>query len=86
MDGETEVGGGGFETGRMVERCEGTTVGGVEGSDGGAEEVKEGGGGGGDRVVVLSVMGGETSGLIDLAEQIGGDQQQVPRELDVIVS
>ena len=31
-------------------------------------------------------MSGETNRLIDLAKQISGDQQPVPRELDVIVS
>ncbi|MFJ2484049.1 aspartate kinase [Pseudomonas sp. NPDC087598] len=41
---------------------------------------------GDDLVVVLSAMSGETNRLIDLAKQISGDTQPVPRELDVIVS
>ncbi|WP_150640114.1 aspartate kinase, partial [Pseudomonas fluorescens] len=41
---------------------------------------------GDDLVVVLSAMSGETNRLIDLAKQISGDGQPVPRELDVIVS
>ncbi|MDN5598409.1 MAG: aspartate kinase [Pseudomonas sp.] len=51
-----------------------------------ADKVKKFRDAGDDLVVVLSAMSGETNRLIDLAKAISGDQQPLPRELDVIVS
>ena len=70
----------------IVQKFGGTSVGSVERIEQVADKVKKFRDAGDDLVVVLSAMSGETNRLIDLAKQISGDQQPVPRELDVIVS
>ncbi|WP_434648671.1 aspartate kinase [Pseudomonas sp. D1-2] len=70
----------------IVQKFGGTSVGTVERIEQVADKVKKFRDAGDDLVVVLSAMSGETNRLIDLAKQISGDQQPVPRELDVIVS
>ncbi|NUT80793.1 MULTISPECIES: aspartate kinase [Pseudomonas] len=70
----------------IVQKFGGTSVGTVERIEQVADKVKKFREAGDDLVVVLSAMSGETNRLIDLAKQISGDQQPVPRELDVIVS
>ncbi|WP_248916908.1 aspartate kinase [Pseudomonas moorei] len=70
----------------IVQKFGGTSVGTVERIEQVADKVKKFRDGGDDLVVVLSAMSGETNRLIDLAKQISGDGQPVPRELDVIVS
>jgi aspartate kinase len=80
------MGRGGFEMALIVQKFGGTSVGTVERIEQVADKVKKFREAGDDLVVVLSAMSGETNRLIDLAKQISGDQQPVPRELDVIVS
>ncbi|OLF52621.1 aspartate kinase [Pseudomonas chlororaphis] len=70
----------------IVQKFGGTSVGSVERIEQVADKVKKFRESGDDLVVVLSAMSGETNRLIDLAKQISGDGQPVPRELDVIVS
>ena len=70
----------------IVQKFGGTSVGTVERIEQVADKVKKFRDAGDDLVVVLSAMSGETNRLIDLAKQISGDGQPVPRELDVIVS
>ncbi|MCF4994443.1 aspartate kinase [Pseudomonas syringae] len=70
----------------IVQKFGGTSVGTVERIEQVADKVKKFREAGDDLVVVLSAMSGETNRLIDLAKQISGDEQPVPRELDVIVS
>ena len=70
----------------IVQKFGGTSVGTVERIEQVADKVKKFRDAGDDLVVVLSAMSGETNRLIDLAKQISGDAQPVPRELDVIVS
>ncbi|KAF1009904.1 MAG: Aspartate kinase [Pseudomonas fluorescens] len=70
----------------IVQKFGGTSVGSVERIEQVADKVKKFRDAGDDLVVVLSAMSGETNRLIDLAKAISGDQQPVPRELDVIVS
>ncbi|EJN23100.1 MULTISPECIES: aspartate kinase [Pseudomonas] len=70
----------------IVQKFGGTSVGTVERIEQVADKVKKFREAGDDLVVVLSAMSGETNRLIDLAKQISGDGQPVPRELDVIVS
>lgn len=70
----------------IVQKFGGTSVGTVERIEQVADKVKKFREAGDDLVVVLSAMSGETNRLIDLAKQISGDDQPVPRELDVIVS
>ncbi|CAI8905606.1 MULTISPECIES: aspartate kinase [unclassified Pseudomonas] len=70
----------------IVQKFGGTSVGTVERIEQVADKVKKFRDAGDDLVVVLSAMSGETNRLIDLAKQISGDEQPVPRELDVIVS
>ncbi|AZD09923.1 Aspartokinase [Pseudomonas chlororaphis] len=70
----------------IVQKFGGTSVGSVERIEQVADKVKKFRENGDDLVVVLSAMSGETNRLIDLAKQISGDGQPVPRELDVIVS
>ena len=70
----------------IVQKFGGTSVGTVERIEQVADKVKKFREAGDDLVVVLSAMSGETNRLIDLARQISGDNQPVPRELDVIVS
>ncbi|MBV4457156.1 MULTISPECIES: aspartate kinase [Pseudomonas] len=70
----------------IVQKFGGTSVGSVERIEQVADKVKKFRDAGDDLVVVLSAMSGETNRLIDLAKQISGDDQPVPRELDVIVS
>ncbi|WP_339449599.1 aspartate kinase [Pseudomonas sp. EA_5y_Pfl2_R50] len=70
----------------IVQKFGGTSVGTVERIEQVADKVKKFRDAGDDLVVVLSAMSGETNRLIDLAKQISGDTQPVPRELDVIVS
>src|SRR5471030_1296974 len=80
------MGRGGFEMALIVQKFGGTSVGTVERIEQVADKVKKFRDAGDDLVVVLSAMSGETNRLIDLAKQISGDSQPVPRELDVIVS
>jgi aspartate kinase len=80
------MGRGGFEMALIVQKFGGTSVGTVERIEQVADKVKKFRDAGDDLVVVLSAMSGETNRLIDLAKQISGDAQPVPRELDVIVS
>jgi aspartate kinase len=80
------MGRGGFEMALIVQKFGGTSVGTVERIEQVADKVKKFRDAGDDLVVVLSAMSGETNRLIDLAKQISGDGQPVPRELDVIVS
>jgi aspartate kinase len=80
------MGRGGFEMALIVQKFGGTSVGTVERIEQVADKVKKFRDAGDDLVVVLSAMSGETNRLIDLAKQISGDTQPVPRELDVIVS
>ncbi|MVV50294.1 aspartate kinase [Pseudomonas sp. PB120] len=70
----------------IVQKFGGTSVGTVERIEQVADKVKKFREAGDDLVVVLSAMSGETNRLIDLAKKISGDDQPVPRELDVIVS
>ncbi|KAB0487172.1 aspartate kinase [Pseudomonas reinekei] len=70
----------------IVQKFGGTSVGTVERIEQVADKVKKFREAGDDLVVVLSAMSGETNRLIDLAKQISGEDQPVPRELDVIVS
>ena len=70
----------------IVQKFGGTSVGSVERIEQVADKVKKVRDAGDDLVVVLSAMSGETNRLIDLAKAISGDQQPLPRELDVIVS
>ncbi|GLH50000.1 aspartate kinase [Pseudomonas lactis] len=70
----------------IVQKFGGTSVGSVERIEQVADKVKRFRDAGDDLVVVLSAMSGETNRLIDLAKAISGDQQPLPRELDVIVS
>ncbi|AMB85475.1 aspartate kinase [Pseudomonas agarici] len=70
----------------IVQKFGGTSVGTVERIEQVADKVKKFREAGDDLVVVLSAMSGETNRLIDLAKQISGENQPVPRELDVIVS
>ena len=70
----------------IVQKFGGTSVGTVERIEQVADKVKKFRDAGDDLVVVLSAMSGETNRLIDLAKQISGGGQPVPRELDVIVS
>ncbi|WP_085654881.1 MULTISPECIES: aspartate kinase [unclassified Pseudomonas] len=70
----------------IVQKFGGTSVGTVERIEQVADKVKRFRDAGDDLVVVLSAMSGETNRLIDLAKQISGEDQPVPRELDVIVS
>ena len=70
----------------IVQKFGGTSVGTVERIEQVADKVKKFRDAGDDLVVVLSAMSGETNRLIDLAKQISGEAQPVPRELDVIVS
>ncbi|WP_460141071.1 aspartate kinase [Pseudomonas sp. S2_E01] len=70
----------------IVQKFGGTSVGTVERIEQVADKVKKFRDAGDDLVVVLSAMSGETNRLIDLAKQISGEGQPVPRELDVIVS
>ncbi|MCK6190382.1 MULTISPECIES: aspartate kinase [unclassified Pseudomonas] len=70
----------------IVQKFGGTSVGSVERIEQVADKVKKFRDAGDDLVVVLSAMSGETNRLIDLAKAISGDQQPLPRELDVIVS
>ncbi|MHC8319231.1 aspartate kinase [Pseudomonas sp. GB2N2] len=70
----------------IVQKFGGTSVGTVERIEQVADKVKKFRDAGDDLVVVLSAMSGETNRLIDLAKQISGNEQPVPRELDVIVS
>ncbi|PNB49180.1 aspartate kinase [Pseudomonas sp. GW456-12-10-14-LB2] len=70
----------------IVQKFGGTSVGTVERIEQVADKVKNFRDAGDDLVVVLSAMSGETNRLIDLAKQISGEDQPVPRELDVIVS
>ena len=70
----------------IVQKFGGTSVGTVERIEQVADKVKKFRDAGDDLVVVLSAMSGETNRLIALAKQISGDDQPVPRELDVIVS
>jgi len=70
----------------IVQKFGGTSVGSVERIEQVADKVKKFREAGDDLVIVLSAMSGETNRLIELAKQISGDQQPVPRELDVIVS
>jgi aspartate kinase len=80
------MGRGGFEMALIVQKFGGTSVGTVERIEQVADKVKKFRDAGDDLVVVLSAMSGETNRLIDLAKQISGEDQPVPRELDVIVS
>jgi len=80
------MGRGGFEMALIVQKFGGTSVGTVERIEQVADKVKKFRDAGDDLVVVLSAMSGETNRLIDLAKQISGGDQPVPRELDVIVS
>jgi len=80
------MGRGGFEMALIVQKFGGTSVGSVERIEQVADKVKKFRDAGDDLVVVLSAMSGETNRLIDLAKQISGEDQPVPRELDVIVS
>ena len=70
----------------IVQKFGGTSVGSVERIEQVDDKVKKFRDAGDDLVVVLSAMSGETNRLIDLAKAISGDQQPLPRELDVIVS
>ncbi len=70
----------------IVQKFGGTSVGSIERIEQVADKVKKFREAGDDLVIVLSAMSGETNRLIDLAKQISGDSQPVPRELDVIVS
>ncbi|MGY2292103.1 aspartate kinase [Pseudomonas sp. SDO528_S397] len=70
----------------IVQKFGGTSVGSVERIEQVADKVKKFRDAGDDLVVVLSAMSGETNRLIELAKAVSGDQQPVPRELDVIVS
>lgn len=70
----------------IVQKFGGTSVGSVERIEQVADKVKKFRDAGDDLVVVLSAMSGETNRLIDLAKAISGDQQPLPRELDMIVS
>ncbi|OPA99414.1 aspartate kinase [Pseudomonas fluorescens] len=70
----------------IVQKFGGTSVGSVERIEQVADKVKKFRDAGDDLVVVLSAMSGETNRLIDLAKAISGDQQPLPRELDVIIS
>ena len=70
----------------IVQKFGGTSVGSVERIEQVADKVKKFRDAGDDLVVVLSALSGETNRLIDLAKAISGDQQPLPRELDVIVS
>ncbi len=70
----------------IVQKFGGTSVGTVERIEQVADKVKKFREAGDDLVVVLSAMSGETNRLIDLAKQVSGENQPVPRELDVIVS
>ena len=70
----------------IVQKFGGTSVGSVERIEQVADKVKKFRDAGDDLVVVLSAMSGETNRLIDLAKAVSGDQQPLPRELDVIVS
>ena len=70
----------------IVQKFGGTSVGTIERIEQVADKVKKFREAGDDLVVVLSAMSGETNRLIDLAKQISGEEQPVPRELDVIVS
>ena len=70
----------------IVQKFGGTSVGSVERIEQVADKVKKFRDAGDDLVVLLSAMSGETNRLIDLAKAISGDQQPLPRELDVIVS
>ncbi|NWC91644.1 MULTISPECIES: aspartate kinase [unclassified Pseudomonas] len=70
----------------IVQKFGGTSVGSVERIEQVADKVKKFRDAGDDLVVVLSAMSGETNRLIELAKAISGDQQPVPRELDVIIS
>ena len=70
----------------IVQKFGGTSVGSIERIEQVADKVKKFREAGNDLVIVLSAMSGETNRLIDLAKQISGDGQPVPRELDVIVS
>ncbi|WP_339231520.1 aspartate kinase [Pseudomonas sp. FSL L8-0168] len=70
----------------IVQKFGGTSVGSVERIEQVADKVRKFRDAGDDLVVVLSAMSGETNRLIDLAKAISGDQQPLPRELDVIVS
>ncbi|PQZ84943.1 MULTISPECIES: aspartate kinase [Pseudomonas] len=70
----------------IVQKFGGTSVGSVERIEQVADKVKKFRDAGDDLVVVLSAMSGETNRLIELAKAISGDQQPLPRELDVIVS
>ena len=70
----------------IVQKFGGTSVGSVERIEQVADKVKKFRDAGDDLVVVLSAMSGETNRLIDLAKATSGDQQPLPRELDVIVS
>ena len=70
----------------IVQKFGGTSVGTVERIEQVADKVKKFREAGDDLVIVLSAMSGETNRLIDLAKQISGENQPVPRELDVIVS
>jgi len=80
------MGRGGFEMALIVQKFGGTSVGTVERIEQVADKVKKFRDASNDLVVVLSAMSGETNRLIDLAKQISGGDQPVPRELDVIVS
>ncbi|RMT63301.1 hypothetical protein ALP29_00210 [Pseudomonas syringae pv. avii] len=75
-----------MEMALIVQKFGGTSVGSVERIEQVADKVKKFRDAGDDLVVVLSAMSGETNRLIDLAKAISGDQQPLPRELDVIVS
>ena len=70
----------------IVQKFGGTSVGSVERIEQVADKVKKFRDAGDDLVVVLSALSGETNRLIELAKAISGDQQPLPRELDVIVS
>jgi len=70
----------------IVQKFGGTSVGSVERIEQVADKVKKFRDAGDDLVVVLSAMSGETNRLIELAKAISGEQQPLPRELDVIVS
>src|SRR5476649_2374879 len=70
----------------IVQKFGGTSVGSVERIEQVADKVKKFRDAGDDLVVLFRSMSGETNRLIDLAKAISGDQQPLPRELDVIVS
>ncbi len=69
----------------IVQKFGGTSVGTVERIQQVAAKVKAFRESGDDIVVVVSAMSGETNRLIDLAQQVSGDQS-VPRELDMMIS